>query len=64
MPQPLQLLTYNHITLLTGISTGALRKRLSTGTMPPPDLRHGGSPVWYPETLQPWLEKQRKGVTK
>lgn len=40
---------------MTGIKVTSLRKRLCTGTMPKPDLRVGGSPVWYPETLDAWL---------
>jgi hypothetical protein len=55
------LLTYKDISEGTGISVGALRKRLSTGTMPLPDLRHGSSPVWYAETLADWYPKAGPG---
>jgi predicted DNA-binding transcriptional regulator AlpA len=49
-------LTYREISERTGISVGALRKRLSTGTMPAPDVRHGSSPVWDEETISAWIE--------
>lgn len=49
------ILTYSEIAGMTGIKVTSLRKRLCTGTMPKPDLRVGGSPVWFPETLAAWL---------
>lgn len=55
------LLTYKDIAEDTGISVGALRKRLSTGTMPEPDLRHGSSPVWYADTLIDWIRNAGPG---
>lgn len=55
------ILTYSQIAGQTGIKVTSLRKRLSTGTMPKPDLRVGGSPVWYPETLAEWLKTAAPG---
>lgn len=49
------ILTYRDVSARTGIRVPALRKRLCTGTMPKPDLRVGGSPVWFPESLESWL---------
>lgn len=56
-----KLLTYKDISKLTGITPGALRKRLATGKMPQPDLRHGASPVWYANTLRKWLTDAKPG---
>jgi transcriptional regulator with XRE-family HTH domain len=55
------LLTYEDIAERTGISVGALRKRLAKGTMPKPDLRHGGSPVWFETTLALWMSTASHG---
>lgn len=41
-------LTYQDISDRTGITVNALRKRKHLGTMPPPDLSLGGTPVWFP----------------
>lgn len=56
------ILTYSEIADRTGIKVTALRKRLCTGTMPKPDLRVGGSPVWYPATLESWLTTAAPGA--
>lgn len=56
-----ELLTYKEIAAETGITSGALRKRLSKGTMPQPDLRHGDTPVWYADTIRPWMATARPG---
>jgi hypothetical protein len=56
------ILTYKEIAGMTGIKVTSLRKRLCIGTMPKPDLRVGGSPVWYPETLTSWLSTAAPGA--
>lgn len=62
MNQHRPLLTYKDISDTTGIKVTSLRKRLCIGTMPGPDLRVGGSPVWYPETLASWLATAAPGA--
>lgn len=57
----MDLLTYLDISRHTGITVGALRKRLATGTMPEPDMRHGGSPVWHRTTLVEWMRTASHG---
>lgn len=58
------MLTYKDITKITGITVSALRKRLSLGTMPEPDMRHGASPVWNKSTLADWLRTAHAGRGK
>ncbi len=56
------LWSYADISRMTGITVGALRKRLATGTMPVPDMRFGSSPVWKPETIIPWMMTAQPGT--
>lgn len=56
------LLTYKDIAEYTGINVTSLRKRLCIGTMPQPDLRLSGSPVWYEATLALWLSTAAPGA--
>lgn len=56
------ILTYADVTAVTGIKITSLRKRLCTGSMPKPDMRVGGSPVWYLSTLNAWLKTAAPGA--
>lgn len=54
-------LTYADISAETGITAGALRKRLSLGTMPKPDYYVGKTPVWRRTSLTEWLPGAKPG---
>lgn len=50
-----KLYTYADISAESGVSVSVLRVWLQREKLPAPDYRLGQSPVWEPETIEPWL---------
>lgn len=54
--KPIELLDYQRIAELSGLSAATLRVWQKRGKMPDPDYRLGQSPGWLPATILPWIE--------
>jgi hypothetical protein len=46
---------WDDIAALTGLSRRLLERQLSSGKMPPPDLRIGRRVLWRPNTIRSWI---------
>lgn len=54
-----ELLTYQAISEMTGISTGYLRWLVWAEKMPPPDYKPSPkTALWRPETIEAWLKER------
>jgi predicted DNA-binding transcriptional regulator AlpA len=43
---------------LVGVQPATIRRYLSLGLVPPPDVRLGQAPGWYQETIDRWLRSR------
>lgn len=57
-PECKGLLTRSDVAALLRISVAQLKKMLSAGEYPPPDMRIGVLPRWSVETHNTWLRKR------
>jgi predicted DNA-binding transcriptional regulator AlpA len=55
-------LTYrlDELAAALGISRRTLERERSVGRFPAPDLRIGKMPLWRPETIRAWIERERE----
>jgi hypothetical protein len=54
-----ELFTVERVAELAGISQATVRAYAARGQMPAPTGKVGRSPIWAPETIQPWLDARQ-----
>ncbi|MFD7918320.1 MerR family DNA-binding transcriptional regulator [Streptomyces sp. NPDC059740] len=52
--------SYKEIAAHIGVQPDTVRSYRKHGLLPPPDLRKGGRPYWYADTIRHWVT-QRPG---
>ena len=57
----MDLLDYNAVSEMTGLSVQSLMQYKSEGKMPPPDaIISNRSPVWQRKTIEKWMRDAQK----
>lgn len=54
----IDLLDYQAISELSGLSVATLRTYATKGKLPPPTMIKGGSPLWTLDVISQWLEER------
>lgn len=59
VPPPPGLVGVSGVAELLGVKRGTVWNYASRGTIPPPDYRIEGIPIWRVETIETWKEENR-----
>lgn len=62
--KPQRLVSYGELRQRTGIPYGTLRMWKARGKLPAPDYTVGQSPVWLPETIEPWILEHESALSE